>query len=376
LPTAVFVLSLAPLTSLQRDNFLWPLAAPPATMKYVLARSMGLTRPHWPAAVRATILRDLVGVGLLAIAVMLLARERSRAAWLRVGSLLLGLAIWSLVEGFPLSHPLPSLSLSTLIAFAVAILAFFLVDVPGRAFLVAFAVFAGLASVRAAVSSNLGSHYAGPAHFATALTSLLFVAVFVPRLLLGEGRSGLYFRRAVVVLVLSFSCWQTAKAVPKLRIPSHLAVETREGTVFTDPEKAEMLQALARNSTPGERVLAFPENHAVDVLFHLQSLSPLTNAIPGFLTVDIERQVIRRSQEAPPAVVVIFRRTFRDLGFESFGEAYGMELAAWFSRNYRVVESLHAGQILRRREEPSLPGRSALERLPVAGLQFEQPSLH
>jgi hypothetical protein len=357
LPVAVFILSLAPLETLRKDCFLWPLASPPPTMKHLLAASMGLKEPHWPAAVAATVFRELLKIGLIAIATMLAARERNRAIWVRVGALLLAAGVGSLLDR---THPLPSLSLSTSVAFVVAIMAFFLVDFPARPFLVAFATFAGLASVRAAFSGNLGSHYAGPAHLASALTTLVFLVVFVPRLLLGEGRSALYFRRVVTILLLSVSLWQTAKAVRALRDPSHVAVDTREGRVFADPNKAQLLEALARNSTPGERVLAFPENHAVDVLFHLQSLSPLINAVPGFLTVDIERQVIRRSRQSPPALVVISKRTFKVFDSEPFGVGYGLELADWFSRDYRVVESFRAGQILRRRDE-TLGGRRSKE---------------
>ncbi|HEX7253710.1 MAG TPA: hypothetical protein VF376_12575 [Thermoanaerobaculia bacterium] len=348
LPVAIFILSLAPLETLKNDCFFWPLAAPPPTMKHLLAASMGLEEPHWPAAMVATVFREVLRLGLIAIATMLAARERNRATWIRVGALVLAAGVGGLLDR---SHPLPSLSLSTSVAFVVAILAFFLVDLPGRPFLVAVATFAGLASVRAAFSKSLGSHYSGPAHLASALTTLVFLVVVVPRLLLGEGRSALYFRRVVTILLLSISLWQTAKAVRALRDPSHLGVETREGTVFAAPDKAQLLRALARDSTPGERMLAFPENHALDVLFHLESLSPLINAVPGFLTVDIERQVIRRSQQSPPALVVISKRTFRVFDSEPFGVGYGLELADWLSRDYRVVESFRAGQILRRREE-------------------------
>jgi hypothetical protein len=185
--------------------------------------------------------------------------------------------------------------------------------------------------------------------------------VFAPSLLLSGGRSASYLRRAIAVLVLAVCSWQTAIAAWRLRDRSHLAFQTREGTVFSRAERVEMLEAIARHSSPGERVLAFPENHAIDVLFHLHSLSPLTNAVPGFLTLDIERQVIRRSEASPPELVVVFRRAFNELGSAPFGEGYGRQLAAWFSRDYRVVESLHAGDILRRRDEPAPVPRARLD---------------
>ena len=358
LPIAVFIFSSAPLSSLQKDSFLWPLGAPPSTMKYLVARSMGVTEPHWLAAVATTASRELLKLGLLAIAAMLLARDRKRAAWARVVALLIVAGVGSFLLR---SRPLPALSLSTSVAFAVAILALLLTDTPQRPSLFAFATFAGLASLRAAFSPQIGSHYAGPAHFATALTSLLFLTVFVPSVLLSGGRSAAYLRRTIAVLLLAVCSWQTAIAAWKLRDPSHLAFETREGTVFSQAEKVEMLEAIARHSSPGERVLAFPENHALDVLFHLHSLSPLTNAVPGFLTLDIERQVIRRSEASPPELVVVFRRTFNELRSAPFGEGFGRELAAWFSRDYRVVESLHAGKILRRRDEPPSVPRAGID---------------
>jgi hypothetical protein len=349
LPTAVFILSSAPIESLRQDSHLWPLGPPPPTTAHFMSAAAGLNNPHWPAAARATVLRDLWRAALLAFAALLLARERQRSTWLRVGGLFAGLGLWWLIEGHSRSLPLPSLSLSMSIAFAVAILALLARNLPGRSFLVALATFAGLVGARAAFSPTITRHYAGPAHFASALTTVAFLVVFLPRLLLGESRSATYLRTITALLLLAVSWRQTGIGIQSLRFPSHVALESQEGRIFIHPKYQELFNAIARDSRPGERLLALPETYAVDALFRLVSVSPFVEVLPGWLHADGERRLIERMEKSPPELVVLFQRPFKEFGSEPFGVGYGLLLADWCERNYRVVESFPAGKILRHR---------------------------
>jgi hypothetical protein len=349
LPLAVFVLLSAPVESLQRDNHLWPLAPvlpPPILFFY---RSKLALNPGWARAAMATVFVDLLRAAPLALFALLLAREHRRSIWLRLLALVIGLGFWWLLDGPALSHPLPSLALSMSTAFLVAILALLLPDTRGRVFLVAFGTFAGLVAARTAFSTGASGHYEGPNHYATALTSVLFVLVLLPRLLLADTRAASYLRALIGLAVLAVSGWLTWKGVANLRYPDSVAVETRERPVWTTPAKAELFRAIARQSRAGERVLLVPESYAIDALFQLRSVSPLIQAIPGWLDEDAERQLIPRLEQSPPDLIVLLERPVAEFGSKPFGVGYGLMLADWCQRNYQVVESLPAGQILRRR---------------------------
>jgi hypothetical protein len=365
LPAAAFVLSCASLESLRRDSRLWPLAPVPSDMLRRFFRHVaGFDNPNWLLDARATAFRSLCWISLLALAALLIARERRRSAWLRALGLLAGLGSWWLLEGDSLRHPLLFLSLSMSVAFLVAILAFFSRDLPGRAFLLSFGVFAGLAGARVAFSANVAGHYSGPGHLAAALTSLLFVVVFVPRLILGQTRAASYLRASITLVLLAFSWSLTVRDIRILRFPGKVPVDTREGRIFVEPAKAELFNAIARVSTAGEREVVIPETYAVDVLFHLEDVSPLLYGLPVWLDQDIERRIVKRLEKSPPDLVVLFERPVKEFGLEPFGVGYGLLLADWCSRNYQVTESFAAGKILRKRptgarsERPVRPFRT------------------
>jgi hypothetical protein len=351
LPVAIFVLSSASIESLQRDSHLWPLAPiPPTTTSFLMHWVAGFGDPHWPGAVLATVLRDLGRVALIALLALLLARERKRSVWLRVTAVLLGVGLWWLFRR-QLPAPLPSLSLSMAAAFSVAILAILLKDAPHRPFLISFAIFAGLVGTRTAFGRGVSGPYSGPGHFASALTSVLFLVVFLPPLLVGEGRAASYLRTLLTLVLLSVSWWQTARSIRELRFPSRVSVQTREGQVYADPNEAVLFNAIARDSTAGERALIIPESYGIDALFHLENVSPLVTAFPGWLDLDLERRLIKRLDESPPDLVVLLKRPVREFGSEPFGVGYGLLLADWCSRNYQVVDSSPLGKILRKRRE-------------------------
>jgi len=349
LPAAVFVFLSAPIESLQRDSHVWPLAvALPPPILFFYRSKLGLA-PGWIQAAGATIFLDLCRVSPLALLALLLTRERRRSAWLRLLAVVAGLGVWRLLDGPGLASPLPTLSLSMSVAFLVAILALLLPDTRGRVFLVAFGTFAGLVAARTAFSPNVYGHYSGPNHYATALTSVLFVVVFLPRILLGDTRAASSLRALVGLAVLAVSGWLTWRGIQSLRHADHVAVETREGPVFTRPASADLFGAIARHSTAGERVLLIPETYAIDALFELRNVSPLLHAIPGWLDRDAEARLVPRLERSPPDLVVLLERPVAEFGSRPFGVGYGLLVAEWCQRNYEVVESLPAGQVLRRR---------------------------
>jgi len=126
-------------------------------------------------------------------------------------------------------------------------------------------------------------------------------------------------------------------------------VETPAGRVFAAPGRRDLLEAIGRVSAPGERVLVLPESYGIDVLFRLREVSPLPWATPGWFDERIETQLLRRVEGSPPDLVVLIRREFKEYRSEPFGVGYGLALSEWCSRNYRVVATLPAGRVLRRR---------------------------
>ena len=89
--------------------------------------------------------------------------------------------------------------------------------------------------------------------------------------------------------------------------------------------------------------------NAIDALFQLKNVSPFIQAIPGWLDREAELRLIPRLEKSPPDLVVLLDRPVTEFGSKPFGEGYGLLLADWCERNYRVVEALPAGRILRRR---------------------------
>ena len=349
-PVAAFVLTRAPVESLQRDNQFWPLAFwPSAANQYFYARVSGLAQPHWRAAVVFEAARVLAVIGILALGALGIARERGRSRWLRVLAFLAIVGSFLFWAGRAHFKHLPLLSLSMSAAFAVAVIGLAARSLPLRPFLVASGTFAGLAGARTAFSLGASGHYQGPAHFASALTSFVFLLILMPLLLLGESRAGQLLRTGIGILLLAVAWWQAALGIANLRYPQKVAFDTREGRVFIEPQQADLFAAVARNSSPGQRVVVIPEPYAIDALFQLRDASPLVYAIPGWLTVDRERRLIERFEAAPPDLVVLLERPLSEYGSEPFGVGYGLLLADWISRNYRTVDSLPAGKILRHR---------------------------
>jgi hypothetical protein len=112
-------------------------------------------------------------------------------------------------------------------------------------------------------------------------------------------------------------------------------------------------------------VVALPEVNGVDALFRLRTVSPYVCHVPGWLNEDEERKLVASLQQNPPDAIVVFNREISEFGVEPFGVGWNRRLAAWISREYRVVESSAGGTIWRRRAAgrtgapPGGPWRSA-----------------
>jgi hypothetical protein len=364
LPAAVFIFTSAPVQSLRYDSHLWPLApAPPAAISHLMRIVTGLNYPNWPVTLRAAVFQLLWQIACLGLLALLLARERKRSVWLRVLSVFAGLGLWWILEGFSFFSQMPPVSLSMSVAFFAALLALFTPHLPGREFVVAIGVFAGVVGMRTAFSPLLSGHYDGPGHFASALTWVLFLCILAPRLLLGETRSASSFRVLMALLLLMVRGWQAASGAENLRFAWRVAVDTAQGRVFVERPQVRLFEAIRRHSLPGERVLVIPETNAVDVLFRLENVSPLVDMLPGLLDTRAERALIERLEKSPPDLVILFERSVAEYGVRPFGQGYGLLLADWCNRNYRVVESTAAGKVMRLRGPPSAagdpPGRRA-----------------
>jgi hypothetical protein len=348
-PAAIVVFASAPIESLSRDTHLWPLAlVPPAPLAHFYKSKLGLTR-GWYLAALGTVFKDLSRLAPLALLALLLAKERARAPWIRLSAIVAALAGWWLIRRPSFAAPLPTLSLSMSLAFAVALLALFSRRLEGRAFLFALGIFAGLAAARTAFSGGSFGHYEAPNRLVTALTTVTFAVVFLPGLLLGTSRGTSYLRRLIALVLFVTSAWFSIGAVQALRAPEKIEVATREGSVFLTPAKAELFHAVSRHSAAGERALMIPESFAIDALFQLRNVSPLIQSVPGLLDERGERRIISQMEASPPDLIIWLDRPVEEFGSKPFGEGYGFLLADWCERRYEVVDASPAGRILRRR---------------------------
>ena len=308
-----------------------------------------MTRRLWLAAYAKRAFIDLGGLGLLAAAVCLIARERHRAIWLRLLALIAAAGAGWLIVGWEPVSPVPSLTLSSLLAFFVAAAAFYLKDTPQRPFLAGFATFAVLVGVRTLFSPILTTHYSGSTRFASALTTTVALFVIAPKLLLGETSAASYLRRVLAIGLFCVGVWNTAICVRFLRYPDNVSVDTPGGKVVLTPPQRDLFRIVARNCAPGERALIIPETFGLDALFALRNVSPQPWATPGWFDDRVETQLLHRLQQSPPDVVVLITRSWEEYGSEPFGVGYGLKLSDWISQNFRIVGSVAQGQVLRRR---------------------------
>jgi len=352
LAAAAFVASAAPLSVLRDRDHLWPLnPRPPAAFDSLFRSVSGLAEPDWFRAVRGSAWRLLAGIALFATLGGLLARERSRRAWVRILWLAGALAVWWGIERFSISTPESAVRLSVAASCLVALGALFWRSLDGRALAAAIGVFAALTGMRAVFSPYESGPYEGPAHFAAAASWALLLLVFAPRALwpAAESSRARGVTRSALAVVLAAAFWWTAFGdAASLRFPWKEAVETPNGRIYVERGQAALFREIGRRFRPGERVLVFPEVNAVDALFGLRSVSPLLHHFPGWLDRDVEDELIARFEKEPPSKIVLFERATPEFGVAPFGRGYGTAIWEWCLRNYRVAWSSPRGAILER----------------------------
>jgi hypothetical protein len=305
----------------------------------------------WQLRLAGALVSFLYYAALIALLGMLLARDsrvRRPVLLVLLGALLIGGA----VDGELFGRRADPYSLSMLVAFALVVAAFFDRRQPGRDFLVGFGLFAGLIGARTAFGGRLGwSPYSGVAQVSMALTWVLFLSCFLPRMFPGGKDAAAMTRRfwAFVLLpVAALGAWSAAR---DLRNPMAVPAGTPLGRVWVSRAAGPFFATLSRNLRPEERAIVLPEPHGVEALFKLQSASPLLFHMPGWLDARAEETLLRRFAESPPAVVVFFARDTSEFGVRPFGQGFGTRLARWLERNYVVSASAPGGFVLRRKPQ-------------------------
>jgi hypothetical protein len=339
-----------PWESLRRQSQIWPLSpAPPRSWGVLYARVAGVAAPDWKLTVRASSWLLLSCLAVIAILALVFSRERKPSRWLPTALLLVVLAAWEAVEAFAFRNA-RLITLSMLVGFIVAFFGLTQRPVADRSAVVAVGLFAGLTGARAAFSADLGGPYAGVAHLPSALTWVLFVCIFVPQILLGDGKARLYARHITAVLCLVIGWWSAALGFSSLRSPGKQEVATRAGRVFLPKELASFFGEIARGVRPGERIWVLPEINGLDALLHASAASPYPSHLPGWLDERDERRLLSRLEGNPPDAVVIFDRPTFEYGVRPFGVGYDRLLSRWIGERYEEVRRTPSGRFLRPRQ--------------------------
>jgi hypothetical protein len=338
-----------PFESLREESRLWPLSTvPPASWELLYARVAGIALPDWRFTLRASSWFLLASLGVVALLALAISRERRLSRWVPTGLLLVVVVAWGSVEAFALRNS-RLITLSMLVGFLVAIFAVVDKTLPHRAATVAIGLFAGLVGSRAAFSTDLGGPYSGVAHLTSALTWVLFLCVFVPRVFPGGEQSRVYARRILAIVCLSVGWAGAFVGVSRLRSPEKERVATRAGSVFVSKDLAPFFQKIVGHVRAGEKILVLPEINGLDALLDTSAVSPYPTHMPGWLDDRSERRLLNRLTARPPDVVVIFDRSTFEYGVRPFGDGYDRLLSRWIDERYEDIEQVRAGRILRPR---------------------------
>jgi hypothetical protein len=346
---AIVILRSASLESLREESHLWPFATTLAEPWKPLFRQVaGLSAPD-PQVPSLEAMGGLVFFAVLfAFIGQFIAGERRTSRWLPLAILLAVMGAGALMENKPVwrGYTLP-LSLFMTVAFLVSLAAVLDRRIPDRDFLVGYGLFAGLVGLRTAFSSDISSPYSGIAHLPSVLTSLLFLLLFLPRILPGNGAAALWTRRIWSVALLLVGWHAASFGIESLAEIGRVAIETPRGRVWAGPAHAQLFDLVEREISAGEKTLILPETNAIDAVYGLRDVSPFPVHMPGWLDKRAERKLLRKVTREPPEAIVLFLRSSTEFHVASFGEGFGVILSDWIQRNYRVVVRTPAGEILR-----------------------------
>lgn len=341
------IMSGASFDSLRYDSHLWPISSIPPQWRSLFRGVAGMSTVDFPRAVFVSLLELLKVALLVSLLGLLLARERRGRYWwptLALTALLFAADLFS--GGDLLPHLRPAILLM-IVAFLVSLRAFLGGPRPERELLMGLGLFAGLLGLRTAFSADVAGPYTGVGHFAEALTWVVFLAAILPDILPGGGMAARRTRQVWVLILLPIAWWGAFEGIQTLGTSGRLAVETPRGRVWVGSRMASIFTEIRRELRPSESVLFLPETNAVDVLFGLRDASPYLIHLPGWLTARAEASLISRFQKQPPDAVVVFERPTGEFRIKPFGEGFGLDLANWIDRNYRVVAAPRGAKILR-----------------------------
>jgi hypothetical protein len=254
---------------------------------------------------------------------------------------MVGVAAWQIVYG---GNGLPPL-LSSLPILAPLAAAFLFVRKPlagvDKDRFLLFSLAAVLAS-RVLLKFNLGPNMgpftalAVPCGVATA--AVLGLDVLAPRLAAPAS-----FRRRLAVLLLLLGglfLYQLHDVDADQRI---VRIETQVGALRLRAQKAAaiagVLEFLARNTSPGDSIVSFPEGGFFNFVTGLRNPLRETLLLPGVLDDAGEKEILNRLDREKPKLILLCNRTTYEFGTHPFGKGYAIHLWAEVEKRYRQVAS-------------------------------------
>lgn len=115
--------------------------------------------------------------------------------------------------------------------------------------------------------------------------------------------------------------WCAAAGTRPLASPSKVPFQSDVGRIHLDPDHAFFFEKLRANVGNGEAAFVPPEINGLDVLFGTERI-PFPVHLPGWLDRGAERMLVKRFDEQPPDLVVLFPRETREYGKPRFGKGY------------------------------------------------------
>ena len=117
------------------------------------------------------------------------------------------------------------------------------------------------------------------------------------------------------------------------------------GSMAEVPERAAVyaaaLDAIARNTEPGDPVLVAPQLSALSVLADRPGPLPQLSLLPGALAdAAAEREAVRRLDRSGVDLAVVNRRPLTEYGQGAFGETYDLFLRDWLEREFRRTATI------------------------------------
>ena len=151
-----------------------------------------------------------------------------------------------------------------------------------------------------------------------------------------------YRRRAVAVLLAAGLLATTGVLIVRYNRESFTWLHTPRGSLRQPPSitlaMKQTLDFLARNSKPGDYVLALPEGSSLN--FFADRPAPLRYEVitPGFLSEAEERRSITALQETKAKFILLLNRPTSEFGPKAIGRDYCRTLVGWVEENYSLDE--------------------------------------